>query len=300
MGDTRKKRHTRDEPRLARQLFQRGLAFTGEGLYAEAAAAYHEVLTLRPRNQPAWFNLGLVYKRLHRWPESLRCNQRAAELDPKDEAAWWNMGIAATALRDWRAARAAWRGFGLKVPDGDGPIVADYGITCVRLNPDGSGEVVWCDRVDPARAIVRNVPLPESGHRWGDCVLHDGEPKGQRLAGGRRYPVFDELERWEASATPTFGVEAVAPAPEDAAALTALFEAHGLAAEDWTRSIRRLCRACSEGTPCEQHGAPADSGEWDPERAFGLAAPRETAEALLARWAAQSPGRRYEALELVA
>jgi tetratricopeptide (TPR) repeat protein len=278
--------------------YRRGVYYAGEGLLDKAATAYERAVEIVPGYEPAWFNLGLVYKWQKRWAESLRCNRRAADLDSKNEAAWWNLGIAATALRDWPVARAAWRGFGLDIPDGEGPLDLRYGRVCVRLNPDTSGEVVWCRRIDPARAVIQNIPLPASRHRWGDVVLHDGEPKGERVWGGRTYVVFDELERWESSPTPTLRVPVTAPAAEDAQALVALFEARGYAAEDWTTSVRRLCRACSEGRPHAHHDA--DLEAWEPERDCGIAAPPDVARDVVHGWQAAASGRRAGAIAEVA
>ncbi len=274
----------------ASALNERGCSLMRAGRVEAAEESLRRSVELAPMLAPFWFDLGLLYKRMRRWDDSLRSNRRAAELDPADQPAWWNMGIAATAVRDWQAAREAWRGFGLEMPDGDGPIELDYGLTCVRLNPDTDGEVVWCSRIDPARAIIRNVPTPESGHRWGDYVLHDGEPKGERMSGGRSYPVFDELERWQASAIPTVRVDVLAPTLDDSHALVELFEQHDFGAEDWTRSIRPICQACSEGKPHEYHDPPPD--EWKAERIFGLAAPEAEIERLASLWKEQLPGRR--------
>ena len=281
----------------ARELYRRGEALLSEELLDEAAGLFEQCVGLTPGFWEAWYDLGLIAKWQKRWDDSLRFNRRAFELQPDDEAVCWNMGIAATAVRDWEAARAAWRGAGIALPEGAGPISGRFGMAPVRLNPDSGAEVVWCDRVDPVRGIILSVPLPESGHRWGDCVLHDGEPKGERIADGRAYPVFDELERWEASAVPTLQVEVVARTPDDADALVDLFDERGLAAEDWTHSVRRLCRACSEGSAHTQHD-PAPSA-WVPERDFGLAASLAEAEELLARWADAGAGRRYGRPELV-
>src|SRR5579862_2444045 len=103
--------------------------------------------------------------------EAAQFNERALTCEPAGEEAYWNLGIAATAL-----------GMGL-------------GLVPIRLDPDGNGEVVWCDRLDPARALIRNVPTLESGFREGDIVLHDGEPKGKRELNGKFVSVFNALER---------------------------------------------------------------------------------------------------------
>ena len=183
-----------------------------------------------------------------RWAEALRCNLRAAELDPEDEAAWWNAGIAATALSDWGAARHAWAEVGIELPPGEGEIHMHLGLTPIRLNPKTQGEVVWCERIDLARAIIRNIPLPESGHRYGDLLLHDGAPNGTRLYGGQEVPVFDALQLLQISPFTTYQVRAQVGGEADALALATLAEEHGCGIEDW-ETIRRICAACSRGNP---------------------------------------------------
>jgi hypothetical protein len=98
------------------------------------------------------------------------------------------LGIAATALNNWPEARRAWNGYGLKLPAGEGPIEADLGLTPIRLNPTGGRRSRLVQRIDPARAIIDSVPFPDSGHRHGDLLLHDGEPKVTGSWVVKRYP----------------------------------------------------------------------------------------------------------------
>jgi len=77
-------------------------------------------------------------------------------------------------------------------------------------------EVVWGVRLDPARIRIQNVPLPSSGHRFGDVVLHDGDPSGTRVLDGQEVPVFDEILLRERSPVPTCGVAVTAPADVEA------------------------------------------------------------------------------------
>ena len=244
---------------------------------------------LRPRDPSAWYDVGLAYKYLHDWRRSAKANERAIDLYPeRDYAAWWNLGIAATALRDWTLARRAWRGYGLDLPDGFGPIEANWSETPVRLP---NGETVWAKRIDPARALIRSIPFPESGFRWHDIVLHDGAAKGERELRGKRYPVFDVLERWEASAMPTTCVDVICKSDDDARLLVEAFESLELAAEDWTTTVRPLCQACSEGLPDEFHVH--DRLEVKPDRReFGVAAPVDCIEAVVPAWVAESPDTR--------
>jgi hypothetical protein len=133
---------------------------------------------------------------------------------------------------------------------------------------------------------VLNVPFPESGHRWADIVLHDGVPNGERVIEGRTVSVFDELERWEASPTPTLKAEVVCASQADSEALGATFEDAHLTAEDWKQRVRLLCEACSTGRPHGRHEHHDPGEAWSKKRVFGIAAELATAEPLLAEWIA--------------
>lgn len=265
---------------------ERHLNETGD--LARAGASFAKATEHAPSWSVPWYNLGLAQKYLGRWADSLRSNRRAAELDPEDEAAWWNLGIAATALGDWPAARAAWATFGIAIPPGEGELAMDLGLTPIRLDPAGRGEVVWCDRIDPARAIIRNVPLPESGYRYGDLLLHDGAPSGERHRRGQVVPVFDMLALLRASAYTTYQVRARVSGAAAIVALAELAEAHDCGVEDW-ETIRRICAACSRGLP-DPHEPPAPSHEGD-EVALAIAATRDDdLRRLLEIWSSAHPG----------
>lgn len=268
-----------------------GRVLADEGRASEAVSAYRSAIEAAPDWSVPWYNLGLVHKYEGDWESSLACNRRAAELAPADEAAWWNLGIAATALGRWEDARAAWRACGIEVPAGEGPIEMNLGMVPVRLAPAGAAEVVWCERLDPARAVVRNVPLPASGRRWGDLVLHDGAVNGYRKVGEREYGVFDELALLEASSFRTFEILLEALSEEDQERLLGSAEDMGAAAENWSRSIRYLCRQCSEGRPHARHDA--ELQEDRPELGFGVAARDEDHLArVLSEWAGMVGGER--------
>ena len=101
--------------------------------------------------------------------------------------------------------------------------------------------MVWGWRIDVCRMRLHSVPLPESGHRWDDIVLHDVVPRGERTFGGRTYSVFDELERMEPSPHPTHQVQAICPTERDSEELTELFYEAGLGAEDWSAKVQMIC-----------------------------------------------------------
>jgi hypothetical protein len=247
-------------------------------------------LKKRLRRQPSdfgtWFDLGLAYKYERNWPACLNANAHAVAISgERGEPAWWNLGIAATALHNWPEARRAWRGYGINIPDGDGPIDHNSGLTPLRLN---DSEVVWGDRLDPARIKIQNIPFADSGYRRGDIVLHDGVPNGERTIEGKTHKVFDAIECWAPSEIPTLAVEITCPDDADSQALVELFAANNFAAEDWTQNVRSVCATCSAGNidSTEQLVAHAM------HRSFGFASPPGLAATLLETWASSEPDRR--------
>jgi hypothetical protein len=248
---------------------------------------YREMLEEDPKNSALWFDYGLACKRACDWKTCIDANLKALELkSAPGDPAWWNLGIAATAVRDWDLARRAWRGYGLEIEGESGPIECDYHVTPVRLP---RGEIVWGPRIDPARAVVRNIPLAGSEYRWGDIVLLDGAPNGEREVNGIRHAVFDVLERWSSSEIPTLTCTVRCRADSDAEALFAVFDNRGFSAEDWTTNVRSLCKGCSEGLPPPHAHSPLVN---EGDRHFGLACPMGLARELLADWKAVSPSRR--------
>lgn len=244
-----------------RQATDRAFTLIGDGRYEDAGALLTRAADLEPWLSESWFNLALLHKFRHDWEQARAAGLRAVALLDKETGApdWWNVGIAATALQDWPLARRAWQAYGLKVPGNPHSVEAngepqgmELGSAAVRLSPEGEAEVVWGRRLDPARIELLSIPLPSSGRRWGEVVLHDGVPHGERTTAAgpdgntRAYPVFDEIELWAPSPVPTWVVLLEAATEEDRDALERLAADAGFAAEDWSSSVRLLCRACSE------------------------------------------------------
>lgn len=266
-----------------------------------------------------WFEAGLTAKGQHEWEECARLNAEAsARIDTVDASegfegsnpAAWNRGIALTALGRWGEARQAWADYGLDTGEGDEEIRLDWGTIPIRLNPDESTldfaepplddpdattEVVWCTRLSPAHVEVVNVPTPGTGHRWGDVLLVDGVPSGERVLGDQTVPVFDELVVLRPSGQPTS--QAVLVADDDGleALAGAGFE-RGLGVDDWSR-MRVLCSACSRGRPDpgHDHPQPGDDGT----RRVGLGGAVDEARALLDDWAAAEDGREVISFEVL-
>ncbi|SOE03052.1 hypothetical protein [Blastococcus haudaquaticus] len=283
---------------------------------AEVDRIAAELLRREPEDRGLWYDRGLLAKWRRDWPAAREFNARALELTPEDERterpSAWNLAVAATALRDWGTARRAWAAYGLPVdPEGDEPIDGDFGPAVVRLNPPvryigqrdleidgraGDSEVVWGRRLDPARIRITSVPLPESGHRYGDVVLHDGAPEGTRVVDGDEYPVFEEIELWERSSTPTLSVQ-VKGSDEDVTELRHALDLAGLPHEDWTTEVGTVCRACSDGvldTHDHRPDVPTDGG-----RRLGIAGDGDEALRVVLAWLDRAPGRESEDVVLL-
>ena len=274
---------------------ERGRKASDFGKKTQASRLYGLASCFDPRWSVPWYNRGLAAKYLGDWQESLRCNQKAASLDPTDEAVWWNLGIAATALRDWPEAARAWRACGIELlQDESGKVTTPPATACVRLDPHGAGEVVWGERIDPARFLILSVPLPESKRRFRDIVLNDGASNGERESNGRVYPVFDELQIWQQSQYSTFKVALNIP---DESAQDRLIETCGerqFGIEDWG-TIRMICAECSRGNPGPHNCKATDFSR----KSFAIAALSESdVRSLLDAWVSEITEAGYESIEL--
>jgi len=284
-----------------RELQQRAAQALESGQLQEARQLYSRLVELRPEGDAFHFRLGIVHKYLREWPASLALNLRALALAGEhDEGASWNAGIAATALGDWAQARRQWLACGIELDPGEGPIEENFGPIGLRLNPWSSSETVFATRIDPARARISNVPLPASGHRFGDIVLHDGSQVGERAFYDHKVPVFNELQRLQPSEFTSFTAFVGCETPEDLEALPE-FANEGVAmAEDWTRGLKQKCLRCDYGIPHQhrRHAAGHDE-DWNPDRTLGVAAARvESVRELLEAWVADAPSRRrFEAVD---
>jgi hypothetical protein len=265
----------------AERLVAEGLALEEEGEASKAEQAYRAAIAENPAWSVPYYNLGLLCKYQSRWEESLEFNRTASSLASDDEAAWWNLGIAATALGNWSEARRAWMACGMEPPPGDGPPDFGFGATPVRLDPYGDAEVVWTDRIDPARARIVSVPLPWSAHNCGDIVLTDGAAEGYRVVNDQRYPVFNVLGLLSPSPLRKYVIELGTADPAAVEVLVTTAEELDGAAEDWGQSTNILCAKCSRGTPHEHA-----SGSNSPAHPHcGLAARDDShAETIIRTW----------------
>ncbi|HZA50689.1 MAG TPA: tetratricopeptide repeat protein [Myxococcaceae bacterium] len=274
----------------AEQEVALGNAAADAGDSEAAEHHYRRAMMLAPEWSVPLYNIGLAAKYRSDWPIACEFSRRASDLNPADQASAWNWAIAATALGKWDEADAAWRRCGIQVPDGSGARDWRLGPIPIRLEEQ---EVVWCTRLDPARARIDNVPFEETGYRYGDVLLHDGAPQGARMFRGIEYPVFNALALLERSPYRTF-VASVYPGDDvSLKSLEALSSKPEIALEDWS-TVRILCRACSEGNPDtsapHNHNRELAEGE---RRVVFAARDLGAVETLLNSWARGGSTRGY-------
>jgi hypothetical protein len=114
-----------------------------------------------------------------------------------------------------------------------------------------------------------------------------GAEMGTRLyASGDERSVLKVFELFEPSDYITFDVHLAAPG------------AAAIEMEDWTKNLKTLCKACSEGRAHEQHDHSLESDEWQLERRIGLASKDASAmDSLIERWVAAGKERRIDSVE---
>jgi hypothetical protein len=277
----------------AMELLQRGEDAAEVQDWPVVAACYEEFLTDfpdTPISPELWFDAALANKFLRNWPKAYELGRQAALRAGKPEGspAWWNLGIAATMVGDWGTAREAWSNYGVPLHPGEGEIEDGFGTALVRLDPEGDAEVVWVRRICPTRARILSVPYGE--RRFGEIVVHDGAPTGERRLDGHTFAVFDELALWQASTTPTWRAQVTAPDPRDMTDLADAFDSQGLAMEP-VDSLTFHCSCCSHGSLKVNDTVLAGA------RDVLLAAPDEqTATTILTDWALAGSGRAWHAI----
>ncbi|HTY86651.1 MAG TPA: tetratricopeptide repeat protein [Candidatus Acidoferrum sp.] len=87
------------DPSDHRALFYIGLGLCGLGQFAQAEAAYRHALTINPTDARVWNNLaGLLYEKLQRPAEGVRCLERALKINPDHKQSWSNLATMAGRL----------------------------------------------------------------------------------------------------------------------------------------------------------------------------------------------------------
>jgi tetratricopeptide (TPR) repeat protein len=218
----------------ALRVYIRAQRHEARGAHALACALYAQAAQRDPEWAEPLLALALNQRDRADYPAMLDACEAALARDPDHGFALWNVGLAATATGQWRRAREAWRRYGLEVAEGDTPIHGFFGIAALRLHgPDDYHEDVWVRRICPVRAVIENVPYPESGYRYGDIVLLDGVPAGEVMRERHPVPVFSVLSTVSPAAHGTFECAVDLLDPEAWSDLKDLAESRALAVESW-------------------------------------------------------------------
>src|SRR5262249_19765962 len=110
-------------------------------------------------------------------------------------------------------------------------------------------------------------------------------------------PVFNELQLLEPSPFGTYVARVALPPDRDfASKVSAIAARLDGSAEDWSTSVRLLCKACSEGRPHATHDT--ESAPRQGTHLIGIAArSHDHAESIAAGWQAEIGDVRIESLE---
>jgi tetratricopeptide (TPR) repeat protein len=84
------------DPSDYQALYYIGLGLSGLGQFALAETAYRGALTMETTDARVWNNLGgLLYEKLQRPGEGIRCLEQGLKMDPLDKLAWANLATMA-------------------------------------------------------------------------------------------------------------------------------------------------------------------------------------------------------------
>ncbi len=152
------------------------------------------------------------------------------------------------------------------------------------------GDLVWGERLEPDRVVLRSIPSPKGGFRWLDEIVVLPEPVTEVELSGVSYPVFAAHARAEGSGIPTVVATVAGADPQDAGRLTELLLERGWRAEDWTETVGVVCPSCIDRLPDPGHRHDTD-GRLE-VRTIAVAGRASDVETVIQRWRAEQPGRR--------
>jgi hypothetical protein len=152
------------------------------------------------------------------------------------------------------------------------------------------GDLVWGERLEPGRAILRSIPSPQGGFRWLDQIVVVPEAVTEVELSGVTYQVFAAHGRAEGSGIPTVIATVGCGDSRAAYRLTELLSERGWRSEDWTEEVRMVCASCvdARSDPAHHH----DANTALEARTIAVAGRPADVGAVLRRWQAEQPGRR--------
>jgi hypothetical protein len=121
-----------------------------------------------------------------------------------------------------------------------------------------------------------SIPLPDSGYRYRDLVLHDGAPIGHRMLGKQKIFTYACLALLQTSPYATWVAELEFSSAIEADAaikqLAQLAAERKMSVEDWRTSVQGVCQACTEGRPHLPHDRNHAAKVAPNKRRLGIAA----------------------------
>jgi tetratricopeptide (TPR) repeat protein len=221
-------------------LFEEALAYDRAGDSYNAVKLYKKLVRLAPNWSLPYHFLSLFYRERNEWKPSFHYSQKAIETNPEDKTAWQILATSATALRRWQTARLAWNQLGFEFRKNDKILNLDLGLIPICINPKTKPEIVWARQIGPARAQIESIPQPSSERRYKELVLIDNQPIAHRNLGGKRVPVFEELEKIRLSAYDTYAVILETSEKNSVDILDKLCLDAGIGFDNWSKATRQF------------------------------------------------------------
>ena len=220
-----------------------GDLFLSWGLRAQASPLIRFALSKNPGDVSARYNLGIIHKFAGEYDESAAAFREVLVHQPEEKGALWSLGIALTAVRDFAGARTAWQRLGIVVPESDGDYARPGERLPIRISAHADApvqaEVVWGDRLCPARARVTGIPRYGGLAAFGDVVLVDGASIGE-VPGpheGERVAIVECLSLFSEAKGRLYrlrGGPGDSPSPADAERLAVALRGLGYASINWS------------------------------------------------------------------
>lgn len=76
------------------QLMDEGTSHIAVGELDEALRCFKQATELSPEDFDAWHSLGMVYMKLHRFPEAVEAGRRSCKIKPNDQLAHVSLSMA--------------------------------------------------------------------------------------------------------------------------------------------------------------------------------------------------------------
>ncbi|MBF0406109.1 MAG: tetratricopeptide repeat protein [Candidatus Riflebacteria bacterium] len=101
-------RRLRDDPSDVRSLLALAMNYTASKEYTKAVDVYFQLLKADSNNFHAYHNLGIIYKKVGQFNDSLRCFAKASQLNSDSPVLHYNIGLTYEAMGRMQEARESY------------------------------------------------------------------------------------------------------------------------------------------------------------------------------------------------